>query len=179
MSVDVISTALIIFALRVFNNALSTIRVVLITRDRRLMAAALAFIEALVFAVVVSTVVRDLANIPNLLAYCAGFAVGGYVGMVIEARYVTSYVVANVVTHTRGHEIAVLLRERGYGVTESQGEGREGNVDMIRSVIQRRDVPNFMKIVRELQPDAFVSISEVRAIQHGWIRQSRQGLSQE
>lgn len=179
MTADVIFTALMIFVLRVFNNALSTIRVVLITRDRRLLAAGLAFIEALTFAVVISSVVKDLTNIPNMLAYCGGFAVGGYVGMAIEARFVTSYVVANIVTHTKGHEIAVFLRERGYGVTETHGEGREGSVDMIRSVIQRRDVASFMDTVRAVHPEAFVSISEVRAIQHGWIRQSRQGLSEE
>ncbi len=173
MELDGVMLAVAIFALRVFNNALGTVRVVFITRDQRLWAAVLAFIEALTFAVVISSVVKDLSNALNLMAYCLGFSVGGYVGMAIEARFITSYVIATIITHTYGREIAAALRERGFGVTETFGEGRDGEVHMLRSVIARRDVPDFLTIIRQIHKDAFVSMEEARAIQHGWLRQIR------
>jgi uncharacterized protein YebE (UPF0316 family) len=135
MTLEAVGLALLIFILRVLNNALGTIRVVLITRDRRLSAAVLAFIEALVFAVVIANVVKDLSNVLNMVAYCGGFAVGGYVGMAIEAHFLTTYMIATIITHTKGHEIASTLRARGYGVTETTGEGRDGAVALLRSVI--------------------------------------------
>lgn len=173
MELDGIMLALVIFALRVFNNALGTVRVVFITRDQRLWAAVLAFIEALTFAVVISSVVKDLSNALNLFAYCLGFSVGGYVGMAIEARFITSYVIATIITHTHGRPIAAALRERGFGVTETVGEGRDGEVHMLRTVTSRRDVPDVLDIVRNIHHDAFVSVEEARAVQHGWLRQVR------
>ena len=170
MTPEGLAFAIFLFALRILNNAIGTVRVIFITRDQRLLASALAFLEALIFAVVFANVVSDLTNIANLLAYCLGFSIGGYVGMAIESRFITSYVIATVITHERGHHIATALRERGFGVTETVGEGRDGMVLMLRSVISRRDISELMHIVREVQPDAFVSVEEARAIQHGWVR---------
>src|SRR5688572_28193606 len=134
LSLDAVFLASIIFALRVFNNALGTVRVVLITRDMRLWAAIFAFIESLTFALVISSVVKYLNKFLNLTAYCLGFSVGGYVGMAIEARFITSYVTAHIITKEKGHEIAVALREdHGYGVTETVGIGRDGEVQVLRS----------------------------------------------
>lgn len=170
MTIDGLVTALIIFGLRVFNNAISTLRVVLITRDMRFWSSVLAFIEAFTFAVVISSVVKDLTNVPNMLAYCGGFSVGGYVGMLIEARFITSYMIATIITGNKASEIAQMLRSRGYGVTQSLGEGRDGAVYILRSIITRRDVSDFMNIVHNLHAEAFVSVSEARSIEHGWLR---------
>ncbi|MBZ0275925.1 MAG: DUF5698 domain-containing protein [Anaerolineae bacterium] len=174
ITLDGILLALMIFVLRVLNNAMGTVRIVIITRQQRLLAAVLAFIEALIFAVVIANVVKDLSNILNLTAYCGGFAVGSYVGMAIEARFITSYVTATVISPARGHDIAVALREKGFGVTETLGEGRDGTVTMLRSVFSRREVPELLTIVRDIQPDAFISVEEARAIQQGWVRNARE-----
>lgn len=171
MTPEGIAFAIFLFALRILNNAIGTVRVILITRDKRLLAAALAFVEALIFAIVFANVVSDLSNIYNLLAYCLGFSIGGYVGMAIESRFITSYVIATIITHERGHELATALRNCGFGVTETVGEGRDGMVIMLRSVISRRDIGEALQTVRDIQPDAFVSVEEARTIQHGWVRQ--------
>ncbi|MBI5667569.1 MAG: DUF2179 domain-containing protein [Chloroflexi bacterium] len=171
MTLEGLAFAIFLFGLRILNNAIGTVRVILITRGQRFLAAVLAFIEALIFAIVFANVVSDLSNIFNLLAYCLGFSIGGYVGMAIESRFITSYVIATIITQAHGHHLATALRERGFGVTESVGEGRDGMVIMLRSVIARRDISDVLQTVREVQPDAFVSIEEARAIQHGWVRQ--------
>jgi uncharacterized protein YebE (UPF0316 family) len=173
MTFDALMTALVIFVLRVVNNGIGTVRLIAVTRDLRLLSAALGALEAFIFAVVISSVVQDLTNVPNMVAYCGGFAVGGYMGMALEARFITSYLVATIITHTHGHEIAVALRERGFGVTETLGEGRDGSVTMLRCVAPRRDAQDILKAVRAIHPDAFISIEEARAVQHGWMRQMR------
>jgi uncharacterized protein YebE (UPF0316 family) len=177
-SMNALLLALVIFALRVFNNAIGTVRVVMITRDMRFWSATLAFIEALTFAVVISSVVKDLSNFMNLMAYCGGFAVGGYVGMAIEARFITSYAVATIIAPGTNRDIANGLREHGFGVTETLGEGKDGTVNMLRSVILRREVSDFMGTVHRINPNAFVSVEEARAIQRGWLRDARNNNDQ-
>ncbi len=170
MTVDAVLFALLIFALRVINNAMATVRVVLITRQRRFFASILGFIEALIFALVIANVINDLNNWLNLTAYCAGFAAGNYMGMALEQRFITSYTTLNIIAATQGHEIALMLRDEGHGVTETIGEGRDGQVTMLRSVVISREVPALVNAVRDRYPDVFISLEETRPIQHVWLR---------
>lgn len=170
-----IALALAIFSMRILNYAVGTIRLVVITRGRRVLASMLASVEAFIFAVVIANVVSNLENIPNLVAYCAGAALGSYVGMVLESRLVKGYMIVNVITHRNGHDIAVTLRNAGFGVTESSGEGRDGAVVILRSVINRRDVRRLTELVQQVSPQAFVAIEEAHGVQHGWLDTGRGG----
>ena len=86
LDTQVLLGALAIFGLRVFGVTISTVRMLIMIRGKRLWTVVLGFFESLVFAVAIGSVVTQLDNIWNLLAYCGGFAIGTYVGMLIEAR---------------------------------------------------------------------------------------------
>ena len=60
--------------------------------------------------------------------------------MAIETRFVKSYSTLTVITKEMGEEIANRLRDRGYGVTLTHGEGRDGAVDILRSSAASRAV---------------------------------------
>lgn len=165
----------LIFLLRVLNYAIGTIRLVLITRGMRLLAASLAGIEALIFAVVIAGVVNDLDNIPNLIAYVFGAGVGSWIGMVLETKLIRSYTIVNVFANQGGLEITEALRQAGYGVTTTISQGRDGEVLTLRSVIDRRNVKTFMKAVHEINPNAFIAIEEARGVERGWLGVGRGG----
>lgn len=163
--------ALTIFGLRVFNYAVSTFRLVTISRGRRFISALLAALEALIFAVVIAEIVTDLENLLNLLAYCAGAAVGSYVGMLLETRFITSFSVINVIANAEaGQRLAAALREAGFGVTTLTGEGRDGAVIALRTVVNKREAKLVHRTVREVHPEAFVTVEEANAVQQGWVR---------
>jgi uncharacterized protein YebE (UPF0316 family) len=166
---EVIGFALLIFFLRVFNYAISTIRTVFIARGMRMGAAVIAFFEALIFAVVIAEVVSDLSDTVVLMAYCLGAAVGSYVGMMIEARFVTSYSDVTIIAPKLGKEIADKLRDARFGVTLTKGEGRDGEVAILHSSLISRQVPHLIEIVQEVNPDAFIDISSVSDVHRGWI----------
>jgi len=170
MILEAVLLAITIFLLRVLNYAVGTVRLVAIARDRRLVAAALAFLEALIFAVVIANVVNDLENFVNLMAYCLGASVGSYVGMLLDARTVTSYMSVNVISTTQGHDIAVRLRESGHGVTETVGRGHAGEVTMLTSVVDKKDVPSMLETVHAIDPKAFVTMGQAAVIEQGWLR---------
>ncbi|MBL8130590.1 MAG: DUF2179 domain-containing protein [Anaerolineae bacterium] len=173
LSAEGIGFAVFIVILRILNTAIGTVRLIIVTRQQRLLAAALAFVEALMFAISIGSVANDLNNLLNLAAYCGGFAIGNYVGMIIEHRFITSFLVANVISEKAGHEIALALRQNGFGVTETVGEGMNGRVIMLRSVIVNREAPRLLEVVQGIQPDAFVAMEEARAVHRGWIKAGR------
>lgn len=168
MALEGMLLALAIFVLRVINYAVGTVRMVTIARNQRLIAATLASFEALIFAVVIANIVNDLENLLNLIAYCAGAAVGSWVGMVLEGRLIKGFVIINVFDTINGQNVAAALREAGYGVTEITGQGRDGQVVTLRSVVDKREARRVAKIVQAKSPEAFMVIEEVRGLQRGW-----------
>jgi uncharacterized protein YebE (UPF0316 family) len=167
---EALLTALLILVLRIFNNAIGTIRLIVMSRQQRKLTVALALVEAFTFAVTIAGVATDLGNLLNLTAYCVGFAAGNWVGMAIEARFIISYVRVNIFAKEKGHEIAVALRSQGFGVTESFGEGHSGPVDLLHCITTRREVPALIDTVNEINPSAFTFIEEARSVQKGYVR---------
>ena len=161
--------ALGIFALRILGISISTVRVLITVQGRRFVSSFLGFFEALVFALALGSVVNELNNLLNLMAYCLGFAVGTYVGMWIEEKFIVNYVTIMAVSPHNAHQIADAVREAGFGATEAWGQGAKGLVGSVRIVVLRRDVQKVIACVNRVDPDAFVTLDETRAVRHGWL----------
>lgn len=158
-----------IFGLRILGVSISTVRMLILIQGRRSLSAFLGFFESLVFAMALGSVVTQLDNIPNLLAYCLGFAAGIYVGMWLEQKFIVNFVTVNVVSLKLAHHIAETVREAGYGATETWGQGAEGIVGAVRIVCQRKEVQQVLNHVTGVDEDAFITLDETRGIRHGYV----------
>ncbi len=170
-----IIVAILIFTLRVLNNAVGTLRLIAIQENSRVLGFLLASVESLLFAFTAGLVLTDLQNVPNLAAYVLGFSVGGYVGLSIEQRYLNVYHIVDVVAaDSIAHEIAKKLRQEGHGVTEMHGEGARGHVIQLRIVAHHSDVQNVIQLARDTQENVFITVEESRLIRGGWLRKQQQ-----
>jgi uncharacterized protein YebE (UPF0316 family) len=172
MELSVVLTAVLIFGLRVLGNMVTTVRLVLLVRGQKLMVTVLAMFESLIFALALGTVVKDLNNVMNLIAYCTGFATGGYLGMELERRLIQRFVAVRVFSPHKSHELALAIREAGFGATESWGQGAEGRVGMVEAVVGHQQVRAVTLIVQGVDGNAFVTLEELRGISHGYFRRS-------
>jgi uncharacterized protein YebE (UPF0316 family) len=127
MNVDVLFAspwgALIIFFLRIIDVSCDTMRVIFAIRGKRAIAAALGFIQALVWIFAVGNAVKHLNSVLHVLGYAGGYAMGTYIGVSLEQAIAYGVATVRIVTKRAGIGIAAALREQGYGVTESQGVG--------------------------------------------------------
>lgn len=173
--INPITLPLIIFALRVTNNAVGTVRVIMMHKGNRPLGFGLASLESLLFAYTAGIVITDLNNVPNLAAYVLGFAVGGYVGMFIEQRFLNIFNIVDIVAdEATAHHIAEALREDGHGVTEVHGEGARGHVLQLRVVAHHTDTQLVINIARKIKPNCFITVEESRFIRGGWVRSQHQ-----
>jgi uncharacterized protein YebE (UPF0316 family) len=168
-------TVLLIFVLRVFNVGIGTFRLVIIARGQRLLAAVLGFVESAAFVYTIANVAADLSNLPNFLAYCGGFSVGSYVGMWVESLLIRSFVSVNVIAKEHGVDIANALRQAGFGVTLTEGEGRDGEVILLRSIMSSRDTVRALDVIRQVQETAFVSVEPAVSVYRGYLGRARIG----
>jgi uncharacterized protein YebE (UPF0316 family) len=163
-------TALGIFALRVADMALDTIRVLFVVRGRKSLAWVLGFFQAAIFVLAITSVLANLDNPLNIIGYAAGFATGNVVGMLIEERLAIGHTHLSIISSRLGSAIAEQLRKSGYAVTEIPARGKDGTVAMIHCSVLRRDMARVETIVLESDPDAFVTAEEVRPVRHGFWR---------
>jgi uncharacterized protein YebE (UPF0316 family) len=97
---------ILIFSLRIVDVSIATIRLLSAVRGQKLTAAALGFVEILVWIVVIATVVRNLNSPLLVISYAAGFAAGTFVGMTIEEKLALGLAEVRIISRSAGVEIA-------------------------------------------------------------------------
>ena len=86
-------------------------------------------------------VLDRLDNPLNLLFYALGYAAGVSVGIKIEDQLALGYTMVTVILPTNTDEeknLPKILRQEGYGVTQSYGEGLEGPRLILEILSQRK-----------------------------------------
>ncbi len=164
---------ILIFFLRIVDVSIATVRLLFAVRGRKLAAATLGFFEILIWIVVIGTVVRNLDSVLLVIGYAAGFAAGNYVGITIEEKLALGVAEVRIMSRLAGVEIAQALRDSGFGATEILGQGREGRVEIVTTVVERRALPDILSEIQRWDPEAFVSVEEPRSIQRGWLLSRR------
>lgn len=161
---------LLIFSLRICDVSLALLRTLLAVRNVKIAVPVIGFFEVLIWIFAVGAAINNLNSIWHLLGYAGGFAMGNVVGMWIEGKLAFGLAIVRVISKHGGVEVAEALREKGFGVTEFAGHGRDGTVEILDSVVRRRHIPEVLKVVDLWDPRAFVMVEEPRLIRHGWLQ---------
>lgn len=160
-------TAGMIFLLRVCDMSLDTLRVLVVMRGRKPVAWILGFFQAGIFVLAITSVLKDLNNLLNVVGYAAGFATGNVVGMWIEERLAIGHTQLSIVSSALGVAIAEALRKSGYAVTEIPARGRDGMVSLLSVSVLRKNVIKVHSLIKEVDPSAFVTSEDVRPVRRG------------
>lgn len=91
-----------IFMLRVTDMSLDTLRVLFVMRGRKGSAWISGFFQSALFVVAISSVLANLDNPLNIVAYAAGFATGNVVGILIENRLAIGFTHLRIISPGRG-----------------------------------------------------------------------------
>ena len=153
--------ALGIFAARLVNIAIDTLRFMFTLRDKRALAWIFGFVQSVIFVLVIGSVLTNLGNILNVIAYAAGFATGNVLGMSIEKRLAIGYTHFTIISRDRSTEIADKLRNAGYGVTEIPARGRESNFMLVDCHVRRKQADEVESLTLEVDPKAFITADDV------------------
>jgi len=162
--------ALGIFALRVTDMTLDTLRLLFVVRGRKGISWLLGFFQSAIFVIAITTVLSNLHNLVNIIGYAAGFASGNVIGMWIEEWLAIGHVKLSIVTSSTGKELSELLRNAGFAVTLIPARGKDGKVSMLSVSVRRRDVSRGERRVSKEDAKAFVIAEDVRPLRRGFWR---------
>jgi uncharacterized protein YebE (UPF0316 family) len=158
---------IMVFFARVTDVTLGTLRIIFISRGKRNLAPLLGFVEVFIWITIVSQIVSHAHNILAYLAYAAGFASGAFVGMYIEGRLAIGTQVILTIVQDNANALIDNLHAAGYGVTCVDGQGANGTVKLLYTVVPRRTLEDVVSIIHRTHPHAFLSIQDVRSTQEG------------
>ncbi|MGL4820565.1 MAG: DUF2179 domain-containing protein [Bacilli bacterium] len=162
--------ALIIFCLQILYVPIMTLRITFVVKGKKREASLAALLEGVVYIISLGIVFSDLSNIANIVAYVLGYAIGIYVGCMVEEKLAIGYRTIHVsVTHACD-ELITGLREKGFGVTVFKGEGRENAARWRLEIIShRKREPELLAHIGEYEPNAFVVAYEPTAFRGGYL----------
>jgi len=153
---------LIVFALRILDVSMGTVRTLTVVSGHIRVSGALGFVEVLIWVFAISQVIQTAAKSPVvLLMYAAGFATGNAVGILVERRLALGRRVVRLISNERGDEIAEALRAAGHPVTTFRGEGRDGDRLLLYLLCDRKQLPAIIALAQDIEPDLFYVIEPV------------------
>lgn len=159
----------LIFLARVTDVSIGTFRIILVSKGKKAISALLGFIEVSIWLLAISQVFQQVTNIACFLAYGFGFAMGNYVGITIEEKIAMGQQAIRIITRNTMEILPMALRDAGYGATVIKAKGAKGDVNIIFSVVHRRQVKEVLALAREIDPNIFISLQDVRSVDAGFL----------
>ncbi|MGX4686953.1 DUF2179 domain-containing protein [Vagococcus sp. JNUCC 83] len=172
-----VKTLLMIFFINFCYVALNTIRFMLTMKGSRVIAPLLSMVEISIYVVGLSLVLNQIDKPLNLFVYALGYACGILVGIKIEDYLALGYIMVTVILplNEKNAELPDVLRNEGYGVTQTIAHGREGERLVLEILSARKSERSLYKIIKEFNDKAFIISYEPKYISGGfWTKKVRE-----
>ena len=158
---------LLIFLARIADVSIGTIRVIFVSRGLKYLAPIVGFFEVLIWLLAMGQIMQNLSNPMCYIAYASGFAAGNFIGMWIAEKLSLGIVLIRVITDKNATGLIEYLKIADYGVTSIEGQGKFGKVQVVFSIVPRREAKSVIDLVKKFNPQAFYTIEEVGFVEKG------------
>lgn len=170
-SIHPVAVCFIVFAAKIIEITVQSLKTCMMVRGQRIKAAGLGFLECAVWGLVVSTIIATLGDNLLLLAfYCIGYAAGLFLGSTLEGKIALGTSSLQLVANSENTEkITNYLNESSRGYTVFDGHGSKDKMSMIFIVLPRRDALSVLKEIRKIcDNNVFVVVGDVSKYAGGY-----------
>ncbi|MBN2175176.1 MAG: DUF2179 domain-containing protein [Bacteroidales bacterium] len=164
---------LLIFFARIMDVSIGTMRLIFVSKGFKYLAPLLGFFEVIIWLLAIGQIMQNLNNILCYLAYGLGFAAGNYIGILLEEKMSIGTVLVRVIPKLNADELIATLREKNFAVSAIIIEGMKGSIKMLLSIINRKDIDEYIQTVNQYNPNAFYTIEDIKAVKEGYFRSHR------
>jgi uncharacterized protein YebE (UPF0316 family) len=142
---------------------LSTLRTIFVARGMKGLAPVLGFFEVSTWLFAIGAVMKNLSDLRCSLAFAGGFTLGNYLGILIEQKLALGSVVVRTVTSRGATPLVERLRAADYGVTVLDGQGGTGPVEMVFTVVPRKELDNVLTFIKQFDAHMFYSVDALQS----------------
>jgi uncharacterized protein YebE (UPF0316 family) len=152
---------------------ISTLRTIFVARGMKFLAPLLGFFEVSIWLFAIGQVMRNLSDLSCSAAFAGGFTLGNFLGVLIEGKLAMGNAVVRIITRKDAGDLIDALREAGYGVTAVDARGATGPVQLVFTVIRRRDLGRVVALAKSFDPKVFYSVDELKEAAEGVVPRRR------
>ena len=162
----------IIFVAKVIEVSMAVVRIILINKGEKKIGSFIAFFEVLIWVILMATVLVDIQDDPiKIVVYAVGFAVGQFVGSLIEEKLAIGAVrIEIIVKEMQSEELSDYLRIKGYAVTTIGAHGMNFPRTLLILYVPRNKIKSVIKEINKINDDAVITVDEVRPVHGGYNR---------
>lgn len=157
------SLPLYIFIAEVFVVTLSTMRTIFISRGMKYLAPLVGVFEVSIWLFAIGEVVKHLNDVSCSGAFAGGFTLGNFLGILLEEKLAMGSVGVHMITRQDAGQLIDGLRAAGYGVTRLNAQGATGPVQVIYTVIKRKELERVVSLARSYHPNLFYSVEDLHS----------------
>jgi uncharacterized protein YebE (UPF0316 family) len=164
---------LVIFFAEMCVVTLGTLRIIFISRGNKVLAPLLGFFEVLMWLFAISAVMQNLDNGICFIAFALGFTLGNFWGILIEKKLALGMAIVRIITNRPAHALVEQLRSAHFGVTSVEGRGSTGPVQIVMTVVKRRQLDKVFDLIETHHPNAFYAVDELQSASDGIFPQGK------
>jgi uncharacterized protein YebE (UPF0316 family) len=146
---------------------LSTMRTIFVARGQKVLAPLLGFFEVSIWLFAIGEVMKNLGNLSCSAAFAGGFMLGNFLGILLEEKLAMGDVCVRLITRRDVGELVRQLRAEGYGVTEVHAQGSTGPVQILLTVVQRKQLDRVLHKARSFDARVFYSVDDLHCSAEG------------
>lgn len=163
----------VIFVAKVVEVTLTTLRLILVNRGFRSLGTAIALVEIIIWVTVASQVLQDINALKGLV-YALGFALGVYVGSLVEEKLAFGKVLLQVICSEEESEAVIeMIHEERIGLTVLDGKGYESKKKVLLIYVERSQTTELLNSIKETDPGAVIGVSDINNLTGGYLPKRR------
>ncbi len=167
----------LIFFGRICDVSLGTLRIIFVSKGEKYKAPLIGFFEVFIWVVIISQILARANDLVAYLSYAGGYAAGNYMGILLEKRIAFGIVLCRMYTQNNGNDLIKRLNMQNYGATMTHGTGATNKIDIVETVIDRKEMKKLAAILTEFDPNIFYVVEDVRTKQNGIFPERKNILS--
>lgn len=155
-------TYFIIFISKIIENTLSTLRLIVVAKGKKLFGAILQFIIAFVWVITTGIVVVNIKDDPlKVVFFALGSLIGSYLGSFIEERIALGEDMLTVITNDNSsNEIIEKLSSYNYPVYKLKSENKNTFILLVMS--HKKNRSKIINIIKKIDRNSLISASSIK-----------------
>lgn len=156
----------LIFAFKVIENTLSTLRIIVVANGKKILGSILQGIVSIVWVISTSLVVINIQKDPlKILAFTSGALIGSYIGSIIEEKLALgTNIITTIINKNLTEKIIYALKKQKHEAIILNGKNIYEQKNILLIIVKRKQNQNIIKLIKNIDKSAKIIIEN--AITH-------------
>ena len=161
-------TYLIIFLSKILENAIATLRLIIVAQGKKFLGAILQGIISLIWILITGIIIVNPSKSPlKIIIFCLGCTVGSYLGSLIEEKTNNDYL--NVTIKFKNcHKQLINSIIRKFS-RQKIIETKYYNYTIVSFILRRKKMPSFLKAINNVDSKITVTTNKIKLLNRSLI----------